>query len=501
MAGFVHLAGALGPQCSHHQSSARAQVAGAQRCRLQAVYAFDHGHLTVHLNVGTHVGQFICIAETVFPNALGDNAGALGKAQHYGKQGLQIGGKAGMRHGFDLEGVQIAGAAHTHGFIKFLHLAASQTQLCGDGLQMLGNDIAHRNIAAGYCGSHHIAACLNLIRNDGIFTAVHALYTANADHIGACAANFSAHHVQAVGKIHHMGLLGHIFQHGLALGQHGAEHGVHGCAHGNRVKENMHALQAVAVHIDHAVFHRILCPQRRKGFQVLVDGAGAQIAAAGHGHLCIAEAAQQCAQKVVAGAHLARKLVGHLGAGKIGGVDLVGVFIDQAHPGPQLAQDLQRNHHIADRRQVFDHAFSGCQNGGGQNCHSRIFGAADLHLAIQGDAAVDDIFFQNVLLLTQTGLQPKKPAFFAAPYSRASTGNTPNLDLLYHTFALLKRCKFSICTICENNSNIFPYRQKNGHFPHMKPAKARGAALPQQGAPRALEPYRAISSAHRAKTV
>ena len=191
-----------------------------------------------------------------------------------------------------------------------------------------------------------------------------------------------------------MGLFRHIFQHGLAPGQHSAEHGVHGSPHRHGIKEHMRARKLFAAHVDHAVLHRVARPQSAESLQVLVDGAGPQVAAAGHGHLRRAEAAQQRAQKVIAGPHLAGEIIRHFRAAHMGGVDLVGVFIEHAHPRAQGAQDLQRHSDIADGRQVFDHAFVRRQNGGGQDRHRRVLCAADGNLAGQGLAPVDHKFLQ-----------------------------------------------------------------------------------------------------------
>ena len=49
---------------------------------------------------------------------------------------------------------------------------------------------------------------------------MHLLDAAHLDDIGACAAHISAAHIQEVGQIDHMGLLGTVFQNGLALGHY-----------------------------------------------------------------------------------------------------------------------------------------------------------------------------------------------------------------------------------------------------------------------------------------
>ena len=132
---------------------------------------------------------------------------------------------------------------------------------------------------------------------------------------------------------------------------------------------------------------------------MLVDGAGAQIAAAGHGHLCLAKAGEQRTQEVVAGTHLAGQIVRDVGAVQVGGVDLVGIAVQHLDAGTQGAQDLQADCHITDVRQVFDHTDICRQNGGRQNAHSRIFCTGNGNFAMQGLAARNNKLFQFYNLL------------------------------------------------------------------------------------------------------
>ena len=260
---------------------------------------------------------------------------------------------------------------------------------------MLGDHVADQHVAAGHGRGHHKAARLDLVGDDGIGAAMHGLDTPDLDAVGAGAAHIRAHHVQEVGQVHDVGFLGHILQHGLALSQHGAEHGVHGSAHRHGVKEHMGALQPVALHMDTAVLHRVGRAQSGKGFQVLVDGAGAQVTAAGHGHLCRAEPAQQRPQEVIAGAHLPGQIVRHGGAADVGGVNFVAVFVEHPHPGAQRRQDAQRHQHVADGRQVFHNTNIGRQNGGRQDRNGGILGPADGYLAHQRLTALNHEFFQS----------------------------------------------------------------------------------------------------------
>ena len=289
-----------------------------------------------------------------------------------------------MGHGVDLEGQDVAGAANPHSIVKLLHLNARTAELCGDRLEVLGGDVLHQHIAAGGRCSHHVAAGLDLVGDDAVSAAVHLLDAAHLDDIGACAAHISAAHIQEVGQIDDMGLLGAVLKDGLALCHHGREHPVHGRADAHLIEEDVCAVQLLGVDGDHAVVHAVVCAQCAEHLEVLVDRAGAQIAAAGHGHLCLAEAGEQCAQEVIAGAHLAGQVVGDVGAGQVGGVDLVGVLVQHPHLRAQHAQDLQAHRHIADVRQILDDA-DGCrQDRSGQDAHSRILRAGDDDFAVQG---------------------------------------------------------------------------------------------------------------------
>ena len=90
-----------------------------------------------------------------------------------------------------------------------------------------------------------------------------------------------------------MGLLGAVFQNGLAFGHDSGQHAVHGRADADLIKEDVGTGQALlGADGDHAVVHTVLGTQSAEGLEMLVDGAGAKVAAAGHGHLRLAEAGE-----------------------------------------------------------------------------------------------------------------------------------------------------------------------------------------------------------------
>ena len=306
-----------------------------------------------------------------------------------------------MRHGVDLQGQDVAGTAYPHGIVELFHLGTGTAQLGGNGLQMLGGHVLDQHIAAGGSGRHHVAAGLDLVRDDAVGAAVQLFHAAHLDHIGAGTAHVGTAHVQEVGQVHHMGLLGAVFQNGLALCHHSGEHAVHGSAHTDLIKEDVCAVELLGTHRDHAVVHAVLGTQGTEHLEVLVDGAGAQVAAAGHGYLRPAKAGQQSAQEVVAGTHLTGQIVRHVGAGQMGGVDLVGVAVEHLDLRAQGAQDLQAYRHITDIRQIFDHTDIRRQNGSRQNADRRILCTGNGDLAMQGLATRNNKFLHFYDLLVK----------------------------------------------------------------------------------------------------
>ena len=158
---------------------------------------------------------------------------------------------------------------------------------------------------------------------------------------------------------------------------------------------------------NHPILHRVVGTQRGKGFQMLVNGTGTQVAAARHGNLCGTKPAQKRTKKIIAGAHLTGKLVGDLGAVDMGGIDFVCAFADHANVGTQFAENLQRGHDITDTGKIFNNASATCQNRGRQNGNCRIFGSANGDLARQRCSAANDKLFQsNASLLCDSRTRP-----------------------------------------------------------------------------------------------
>ena len=288
---------------------------------------------------------------------------------------------------------QLAAAADDQIVVLLLDLHAHLLQLCGDAVHVLGDDAAHADLSARGGNGRHVGACLDLVGDDGVGAAVQALHARDADGVGAGALDVRAHGVEEVGEIDDVRLLRRIFDDGRAVRQSRGHHDVHGRADGDHVEINVRALHAPAlgggadvVALAHGRTHG------GKALDVLVDGAGAaEVAAAGHGDLGLAEAAKQCADEIVARAQLVRQLLRGAGGDDVAAVKLHVAAVEHANLRTELLENLQQHGHVADLGDILDAAHAVHQKGGGQDSNSGVFRAADMDFAEERGAALNDI--------------------------------------------------------------------------------------------------------------
>ena len=262
---------------------------------------------------------------------------------------------------------------------------------------MLGDDILHQDLAAG--GSHggHIGACLNLVGNDGVAAAPQAVHALNFNGVRAGTPDVGAHRVEEVGQVHDMRLLGSVLDDGVAFRPDGGHHDIHGSAHGDHIQIDVGALEAAGLRgsVDEAALHHDLGAKRGKALHVLVDGAHPEVAAAGHGDLRLAEAAQERTNQIIGGPHLPGQLIGGSGGADAAGVDLHCMAVDDADAGTQMLQNLQGQRHIGDLGDIFDPADPVHQQSGGNDGNGGVFGAADLYFTKQGMTTLYNILCQS----------------------------------------------------------------------------------------------------------
>ena len=119
--------------------------------------------------------------------------------------------------------------------------------------------------------------------------------------------------------------------------------------------------------------------KRRQALDMLVNGANAEIAAAGHRRLGRTKTPKHGTDQIIRSADLAHQIIGGILIAGLRTVDLDGGTVDKAHLRTELRQNSQEHIGITDLGNIF---------------------AADLNLTMEGQAAVDYILFQNSHLPT-----------------------------------------------------------------------------------------------------
>ena len=264
---------------------------------------------------------------------------------------------------------------------------------------MLGNDVLHQNIAADGCGRSHIGTGFNLIGDNAVIGAMQHIYPTDFNDIGAGAADIRSHGIEEVGQIDNMRFFGHIFQHRHAAGLYCRQHYINGSAHRDLIEVDMGALHPLGIGINKAIFNADFRAQKFKTFDVLIDGANAKIAAAGHGNTGLPKAPQQRADKIVAGAHMLGKFVRNRCFGKGGSIDnrrsTAEFFYGSTHSTQHTEQQLR----IMDIGDIFQHTAAPGQHRGGNNGNSGIFRAADGNLSRELFRAVYNEFLHWMILV------------------------------------------------------------------------------------------------------
>ena len=267
---------------------------------------------------------------------------------------------------------------------------------------MLRDNTTHQHLAARRGDGGHVGACLDLVGDDGIGTAVERLHAVYADRIGTGAADVGAHEVQEVCQVDDVRLLRRVFDDGGALGQRRRHHDVHRRAHGDDVEVDVRALHVSALGVgDDIVALAHGGAHGGEALDVLVDGThAAEVAAAGHRDLGAAEAPQQGADQIIGGAQLVRQILRDMCGVDVPTIDLHVRGIEKAHVCAETFQNFQKHRHVRDLGDVFDAHNAVHQQRGGNDGDRCVFGAADVHLAVQRTAASNDIFLHISSLIS-----------------------------------------------------------------------------------------------------
>ena len=178
-------------------------------------------------------------------------------------------------------------------------------ELGGDTFHVLWNDALDEDIAVGGRRGHHVGPGCNLVGHHRIGAGVELLHAVDAEGVRAGALDVGAHFIEEVRHVDDVRFLRGIFDDCAAFGENRRQHHVDRRAHRHDVHVNIRRVEMIGVHFDAAVFDDHVGAEGFKAFDVLVNRAVADVAAAGQRDNRVAVAAQQRAEQIVGRAHFA----------------------------------------------------------------------------------------------------------------------------------------------------------------------------------------------------
>ena len=135
-------------------------------------------------------------------------------------------------------------------------------------------------------------------------------------------------------------------------------------------------------------------------------GRTPKVAAAGHGGLGRAEAAQHRADEVIGCAYPAHEVIGSVGVPDVGAVYFHRVAVHHAYLRAEVLKYRHEHVRVAYLRDVLKPAHAGDHKRGGNNGDGGVLRAADVYLAVERLAAIDNVFFQYIHLPKPWRMEP-----------------------------------------------------------------------------------------------
>jgi hypothetical protein len=158
--------------------------------------------------------------------------------------------------------------------------------------------------------SGEIGAGLDAVGHDAVLRAAERAYAVDADDVGTRAIDPRAHRREAARQVDHLGLARRVLEDRGAFGKRRSHHEILGAGDRDEVHDDARAAQALGGSVHVTVVDRDGRAHGLQALNVLIDGARADGAAAGQGHLGTPAAGEERAEDQHRGAHGFDQLVG-----------------------------------------------------------------------------------------------------------------------------------------------------------------------------------------------
>ena len=151
VADIVDLGSAPGAESCDYHCNTCAEVTSGDLGAGELGNAFDNGGLALHVDVGAHAAKLVHVAEAVFVDLVGEEAGALCETETACDLGLHVGGVAGVGESGNVGGAEalFGGTGNADIFVAFGNFNADLGKLRGYAFKVLGNYVVDNNISAG----------------------------------------------------------------------------------------------------------------------------------------------------------------------------------------------------------------------------------------------------------------------------------------------------------------------------------------------------------------
>ena len=384
----VHCTRALSRERRNDERGGGAQIGRHDRRARELRNALNDGRMAFDRDVGAHAAELRHVHEAVLEDSLSDVGGPFGKAVERHELRLHVGGKAGMRHRADGNGLRTARHAHAHPVGADVEHGARGAELVEHHLHLGGLAVGHQHVALRHHACDEEGSGFNAVGDDRVLGAVQALDALDANHRRARAGDVRSHGVEAVAQIDHLGLAGGIFDHRLALGEHGGHHQILRAGHRDHVGHDVRALEALRRRTNISVVDVHSRAKLAQAADVLVHGAGADGAAARQAHLGASEARGKRAERQHGGAHRLHELVRSLRARHVACIERH-VRARPRHLDAHALEELEHRAHVGQVRHVVKHQIIRREQRRRKDGKCGVLGAGRADFAHEAVASVD----------------------------------------------------------------------------------------------------------------